>query len=137
MINRIGKLLSISAIGLLFVAYSNFIPTVFPSELVADYVKNHFLREILFGSVLAVVAIVKIVQLKQNSSLLMPLFFGSVVVLPFWIASFFGWSTGGLSEVWGENLEPNSAYLLHGPQVAVFYIGMLLLLVGRKSTSED
>ena len=42
MATRIGKFLSILAIGLMLLAYSNFIPTVFPSELVADYCQKSF-----------------------------------------------------------------------------------------------
>ncbi|CAN0567769.1 hypothetical protein [Parasphingorhabdus sp.] len=133
MIIKIGKLLSIVAIGLLFFAYSNFAATVFPSANVADYVKNHFVREIIFGATLAVFAIASIVRWTAATSLLVPLSLGSIVVLPFWVASLFGWSIGGLSEVWGESIQPQSAYLLHGPQVTLFYLGMFLLFLGARS----
>jgi len=129
----IGKALSILAIGLMFLAYSNFIPTVFPSDQVADYVKNHFLREIIFGLTLAITAIVSIARWVPQKSLKVPFILGSIVVLPFWIASAFGWSTGGLSEVWGDNIEPASAYMLHGPQVLIFYLGMAALGFGKRN----
>ena len=131
----VGKILSVLAIGLMFFAYSNFIPTVFPSENVADYVKNHFAREIIFGVTLAVFTIVRIVRWSPEKSLMVPLVSGSIVVLPFWIASLFGWSTGGLTEVWGEAIDPGSAYWLHGPQVVIFYTGMGVLFLGLKTKS--
>ena len=53
--------------------------------------------------------------------------FGSAVVLPFWIATMFGWSTGGMSEVWGESVGASASYALHGVQTAAFYAGLALL----------
>ena len=52
---------------------------------------------------------------------------GSIVVLPFWLAALLGWSVGGLGEVWGDAIGPESAYALHGSQIALFYSGLALL----------
>jgi len=54
---KIGRAIVILALALLFFAYSNFLPTSLSNDLIADYVKNHFIREVIFGVVLAALAI--------------------------------------------------------------------------------
>lgn len=128
-----GRVLVVIGIGLIFVAYSNFIPTAFASERIADYVKNHFVREIVFGIWLAGWAIRLATGPIDRSRFLLLAMTGSIVVLPFWIAWALGWSVGGMSDVWGETIEPGAAYLLHGSQIAAFYLGLVLIWVGRES----
>jgi hypothetical protein len=130
---KIGRVLVIASIGLLMLAYSNFAPTALSSAMIADYVKNHFVREMIFGVALAVWTIrlalgpIDAARWKQIALI------GSIVVLPFWVASLFGWSVGGMSEVWGGSMGPGSAYALHGPQVVMFYLGLALLWGAPKS----
>lgn len=131
-----GRVLVIAGISLLFVAYANFVPTALSSELVADYVKNHFVREILFGIFLAAWTIRLALQPVNARGISILAAIGSIVVLPFWIASLFGWSVGGMSEVWGDAIGPEAAYLLHGSQVVMFYLGLVLLWLGRSPTDR-
>lgn len=127
-----GRVLVIGALALIFLAYSNFAPTALSSELIADYVKNHFVREILFGLVLASWAIYLTMRDLTPSRFRMIAFLGTVVVSPFWIAAAFGWSTGGLAEVWGGEIDAGAAYMLHGTQTAAFGLGLVLIAAGRR-----
>ncbi len=118
----------ILALSLLFFAYSNFLPTALSSELIADYVKNHFIREVIFGAILAATAIKLSLDVKTRRQWTILAILGSVVVLPFWIGLSLGWATDGIKEVWGDTIDENGAFMLHGPQVTLFYIGLLLML---------
>lgn len=124
---KTGQLLVIAALSLLFLAYSNFAPTSLGSEQVADYVKNHFVREIIFGLALTIWAIKIALQPKDKLPFTQLLIVGSIVVFPFWIAVAFGWSVGGLEKVWGEAIDASAAYILHGTQVGLFVIGLILI----------
>jgi hypothetical protein len=130
---KLGRLLLIAGIGLLFVAYLNFVPTALSSGQVADYVKNHFVREIIFGVFLAGWTIRLALQPVHSLRLGLLGVIGSVVILPFWIASLAGWSVGGMSEVWGDAIGPEAAYLLHGSQVVMFYLGLGLVWYARRA----
>jgi len=122
-----GRILVVVSIGLMFLAYSNFVPTSLSSNQIADYVKNHFVREVIFGLTLAVYTIVLAFGAMTMDQWIRIAIVGSIVVLPFWIAALFGWSTGGIAEVWGDRINPNGAYMLHGPQVLLFYLGLAIL----------
>jgi hypothetical protein len=124
-----GRILTIFSILMMFGAYSNFAPTSLGSEAIADYVKNHFVREMIFGVTLAIVVIRLIWSASHPGQWKAIAILGSAVVLPFWVAAAFGWSTGGLEEVWGGKISASSAYLLHGPQVFIFYSGLVLMWV--------
>lgn len=130
----VGRVLVIVSIALMFLAYSNFAPTALSSDKIADYVKNHFVREMIFGTALAIWAIKTALQPVNPTNLTRLLLVGSIVILPFWVASLFGWSTGGIEEVWGDSLGPNGAYFLHGPQVAMFFVGIALLWFSSRPT---
>jgi len=133
----LGKTFICVSIGLIFVAYLNFVPTAFRSELIADYVKNHFVREVIFGLGLAVFTIRSALSASSLSQLRLVAVFGSIVVWPFWIASWLGWSTGGLSEVWGGRIDPSAAYLLHGSQALLFVFGLAILALALRSRLKD
>ena len=129
---RLGRILTVGALGFLFFAYLNFAPTSLSSSQIADYVKNHFVREMIFGIALTAWTIRLALQPLDVEGWKRVAGLGSVVVLPFWIASLFGWSTGGMAEVWGDAVPPAVTYALHGTQVACFYAGLFLL----RPTSE-
>ena len=131
MIYRIGQILVIAALSLLFLAYSNFGPTVLRSDAIVGYVKNHFVREMLFGIALTVWAIKLAIQSKDTLPLKQLAMIGSVVIFPFWIAYLLGWSDQGLAEVWGGAINPNAAYMLHGSQVVAFLLGLVLMSIGQ------
>lgn len=131
---KIGQTLVIASLSLLFVAYSNFVPTSLGSDNIADYVKNHFVREIIFGIALTIWAIRLALLPKDKLPFLHLLILGSVVVFPFWIAAAFGWSVGGMEEVWGKAIEASTAYTLHGVQVGLFILGLLLIKFSQNKT---
>jgi hypothetical protein len=131
LLTTVGRILVIGAIGLLFLAYMNFVPTALSSDHVADYVKNHFVREIIFGIGLAAWTIRVALAPIDSANCVQITVLGSIVVLPFWLAALMGWSVGGMEEVWGGSIGPGAAYLLHGSQVLMFYMGLALLWVGR------
>lgn len=124
---KIGRVIVILALALLFFAYSNFLPNSLSNDLIADYVKNHFIREVIFGVVLAGLAIRLSLRVQSTKDWITLGILGSIVVLPFWIATLFGWSTGGLAEIWGGAIDENGAYFLHVPQVALFFLGWVLM----------
>jgi len=115
------------AIALLFAVYSNFAPTALGSDLIAGYIKNHFVREIIFGIALAAITINLTLSARSKSDVLMIALMGSIVVLPFWIAAALGWSTSGLEDVWGGRINAKAAYILHASQVLLFYCGVAVL----------
>jgi hypothetical protein len=123
----IGRALVIGSVGLLFLAYANFAPTALASASVADYVKNHFVREIIFGIALAAWTIRVALQPMSTRRWTQLAVLGSIVILPFWISLLFGWSVSGMEEVWGGSVGAGSAYALHGSQVVLFYVGLALL----------
>jgi hypothetical protein len=125
---QIGKGITIAAVSLIFLAYSNFVPTSLSSDMIADYVKNHFVREVTFGLALAVITIWSCWITENRRQYVRTGILGSIVVMPFWVATFFGWSTGGLAEVWGGEISNETAYALHGTQVIAFYLGLLIML---------
>jgi len=133
---KIGRVLVILGLSLLFVAYSNFLPTALSSELIADYVKNHFIRQVIFGSTLTALAIKLSLRVETMKQWITLATIGSIVVLPFWIGLSLGWATDGIAEVWGEAINENGAFMLHGPQVSLFYIGLLLMLPTSKNATN-
>lgn len=133
----IGRVIVILALSLLFFAYSNFLPTSLSSDLIADYVKNHFIREVIFGAVLAAIAIKLSLRVKTMKQWTRLAAIGSVVVLPFWVGFVLGWATDGLSEVWGGAIDENGAFLLHIPQVVGFYVGLALMLPSSQTIPSD
>ncbi len=122
-------------IGLLTLpfAYSNFLPTALSSNALADYIKNHFIREVIFGVTLVAWTIILTFKPLNRANFRKIAIFGSVVVLPFWIARAFGWSVGGMEAVWGEAIQASGAYALHVPQASLFFIGLALLWGELKS----
>jgi len=122
-----GRALTIAGLSLMFLAYSNFVPTSLSSDQLPDYIKNHFVREVIFGITLAAYAIRTTLSPIDHRAWAKLATVGSIVVLPFWIAALFGWSTGGIEEVWGGATDSGTAYLLHGSQVATFYLGIAIL----------
>jgi len=56
---------------------------------------------------------------------------GAIVILPFWIAVLFGWATQGLAQVWGEAINSQTAYYLHGAQVILFLLGLVLIRLAQ------
>ncbi len=133
---QIGRILVILALGLLFFAYSNFLPTSLSNDLIADYVKNHFIREVIFGVVLAALAIRLSLRVQTTREWVALGALGSIVILPFWIAALLGWSTGGLAEIWGGAIDENGAYYLHGPQVVGFYIGWIMMYPASRQATK-
>jgi hypothetical protein len=124
---KLGRAVVIAMLSLLFVAYSNFAPTSLGSPLVDDYVKNHFLREVMFGVLLTLIAIKLSLNVPTTKDWFLLAIVSNVVVMPFWIAVLFGWSTDGLAEVWGGEIDETAAYLLHGTQAVGLLIGLLLM----------
>lgn len=123
----VGRIFLISAILLMPIAYSNFAPTALGSDLIADYIKNHFVREMIFGLSLAAMTIMMIVTPLDIEKMKKITIFSSIVILPFWVARSFGWSTGGIQEVWGPESGDGTALWLHGPQLAMYILGLSLL----------
>jgi len=101
------------------------------SDTVAGYVKNHFVREIIFGIALTIWAIKLTLKPIATLPFKQLALIGSIVVFPFWIALLFGWSTQGLAEVWGKAINAQAAYILHGTQVGLFLLGLLLIYVAQ------
>lgn len=131
-----GRILVISGVLFMFIAYSQFIPTSLSTPLIADYIKNHFIREVTFGLTLACLTIYFTAIAKTLSDWRRVAILGSIVVLPFWVAWSFGWSTGGISDVWGDAISPNGAYSIHVPQIFLFYSGLLVLYIGLRKRSK-
>jgi len=52
---------------------------------------------------------------------------GSIVVLPFWIAALFALDDRRHATAWQGEIEPHSAYILHGSQTLIFFVGIVLL----------
>jgi hypothetical protein len=122
-----ARILVTFSLAMLFFAYANFAPTALGSPEIADYVKNHFVREMIFGVALSALTIYLVCRPLEGKQWLLVAIFGSVVVLPFWVAALSGWATGGMQLAWRGAIEASSAYWLHGSQVALFYCGLLLL----------
>lgn len=122
-----GRIIAILALLLLFFAYSNFAPIALSSELIADYVKNHFVREMIFGATLTLISIRLSLRVENRKQWLMLGALGAIVVLPFWVGALLGWSTQGLSEVWGGAIDEYAAFTLHSTQTAGFFIGLALM----------
>lgn len=129
----IGRILVISGISFMFIAYSQFIPTSLSTPLIAGYVKNHFIREVTFGLTLACMTIYLTFNAKNIYDCRRVAALGSIVVMPFWVAWTFGWSTGGISDVWGDSISPNGAYMIHVPQISLFLSGLLFLFSGLRN----
>jgi hypothetical protein len=72
-------------------------------------VKNHFLREIIFGTPIAIWTLRLALQPMNSENWLQLALAGSIVVLPFWIAWTFGWFAGGMAEVWSGKVDTNGA----------------------------
>ncbi|MCF6433732.1 hypothetical protein [Leisingera sp. MMG026] len=123
----LGRILIISGISFMFIAYSQFIPTSLSTPLIADYVKNHFIREVTFGLTLASITIYFTFKAQTLQDWRRVSILGTIVVIPFWVAWTFGWSTGGISEVWGDSISPNGAYMIHVPQITLFFSGLAVL----------
>lgn len=132
---KTGQILIILSLSLLFLAYSNFGPTALTNERIVGYVKNHFVREIIFGLALTIWTIKLTLLPKDKLPFNQVAILGSVVVFPFWIAFLFGWSDQGLAEIWGKAIDSNTAYILHTSQVVLFLIGLLLIKFAQKDSN--
>lgn len=133
---KIGRILVILSLSLLFLAYSNFAPTALQSDTIEGYVKNHFVREIIFGIALTVWAIKLALQPITTLPFKQLALIGSIVIFPFWIAVLFGWSTQGLAKVWGGAINESAAYMLHGTQVGLFLLGLLLIYLAQSKRTD-
>ena len=129
----LGRFLVISSIAMMFLSYANFLPTALGSGQLADYIKNHFVREVIFGLALAVTTIFLTFWTTDPEQWVRVAILGSIVVLPFWLGAIFGWSTGGLAEVWDGAIEAQTAYRFHTLQTGMFYLGLGVLYAGVKS----
>lgn len=129
---KIGQILVILSLSLLFLAYSNFAPTALQNENIVGYVKNHFVREIIFGIALTIWAIKLALLPKEELPFKQLVIMGSVIIFPFWIAFFLGWSDQGLAEIWGKAINTQAAYILHTSQVVLFLVGLVLMRLVRK-----
>ncbi|GEM_PF-3479761 len=134
MSRTLGKTCILIAIGLLFIAYSIFIPTAFASETIGDYIKNHFIREIIFGLTLTGWTLWITLKHRPGNPITFIALLGSAIVLPFWIGTLLGWSTGDMAAVWEGAMTPQSAYLYHSGQVFLFYIGLAFLWKSQPRT---
>lgn len=132
-VGKVGKTLIVLALLTLPLAYSNFLPTSLSSEVLPDYIKNHFIREVTFGLALVTFTIFLISRPLTRLNFTQIAVLGSAVVLPFWIAWSFGWSVGGLDAVWGEAIQPSGAYMIHIPQASLFYLGLIMLWAELRS----
>jgi len=128
---KIGQILVILSLSLLFLAYSNFAPTALQNENIVGYVKNHFVREIIFGIALTIWTIKLTLLPKEKLPFKQVAILGSVIIFPFWIAFLLGWSDQGLAEIWGKAINSEAAYILHGSQVGLFLIGLLFIRWGQ------
>lgn len=131
-----GRILLITSLLFMFFAYSNFAPTALSSELLADYIKNHFIREMIFGLTLSSTVIIFACLPIDRKRYLRIALFGCFAVLPFWVGASFGLSTGGIEAVWGEEITERDAYLLHGPQTSLFLISLLILWLGVRKAEK-
>ena len=135
---KIGKTLAIFGLLTLPFAYSNFLPTSLSSDLLPDYIKNHFIREVTFGLTLVGFTVFTITRPLTQKTFRTIALLGSAVVVPFWIAWTFGWSVGGMEAVWGEAIDASGAYMIHVPQASLFFIGLAFLWAElRKQNSEE
>ena len=132
----LGRFLVISSIAMMFLSYANFLPTALGSGQLADYIKNHFVREVIFGLALAVTTIFLTFWTTDPEQWVRVAILGSIVVLPFWLGAIFGWSTGGLAEVWDGAIEAQTAYRFHTVQTVLFYLGLGVLYAGVKSWGD-
>ena len=129
-----GRVLTITSVSLLFLAYSNFAPNALTSDIV-PYLKNHLIREFVFGVSLTVFTIYLATRPPSYRRCHLVFLVGSIVVLPFWIGAAFGFVTQGMEQAWQGNADSTTAYLLHGPQVVLFYCGCACLYIGTKRTT--
>lgn len=134
---KIGQALIIISLSLLFLAYANFGPTALTNDRIVGYVKNHFVREIIFGLALTIWTIKLTLLPKERLPFSQIAILGSVVIFPFWIAYFLGWSDQGLAEIWGGAINTSSAYILHTSQVVLFLLGLFLLKSGQGKISNE
>ena len=88
--------------------------------------KNHFVHEIIFGSVLSALAIFLLYQPMNFQQWILVAALGPIDVLQFWIAALFGWTIGGMQLAWQGEIESRSAYILHGSQTLIFFVGIVL-----------
>jgi len=88
---------------------------------------------VIFGLALAVTTILLTLWTTGPEQWVRVAILGSIVVLPFWLGAIFGWSTGGLAEVWDGAIEAQTAYRFHTVQTVLFYLGLGVLYAGVKS----
>ncbi len=130
----IGKIITGLAIVSLFISYTQLIPVAFTNESLADYIQNHMIREIIFGSTLAIWTLLFLFKPLSHHTFKYIAILGSVIVLPFWVGFLFGWSTDGIDAVWGDSVAPKASYIYHAVQTVIFYLGLLLLWTQCRKT---
>ncbi len=130
-----GRILIILAVLMMFGAYFNFAPTALSSDQIADYVKNHFVREMIFGSTLSIIVIRKVCNPINMVQVKKIVILGSAVILPFWIAVALGWSTEGIDRIWRGEISSTAAFALHIPQTLIFIVGVSLLCLSQRNAN--
>ena len=126
----VGRVLTIASISFLLLAYSNFGPNALTNPDIVPYLKNHLVREFVFGAFLALTTIYLVIRPIDLNRWKLIALLGTIVVAPFWVAASFGFVTQGMEGVWQGNMRGN-AFVLHGSQVGGFYLGLLMLFVAR------
>ena len=127
MVYRIGQgfMLLMTALTVFSILY--FASVSLERADLADYIRNHFVREILWGLTLS--GVVASLTLQARSAALAALF-GGLLVAPFWLGYLGGIGKSEIGAVWGDTAAPTDSLMLHATQVVLFGLGAFLMSIG-------
>lgn len=126
--DRLGRaLVALSAAGI-FYSFIRFGPAALGSPDLADYTKNHIVRELAFGSGLGVYVILLCVVGRGLRDYWVTLALAALIAVVFWVGAASGYGTDGMEQVWqGIGVTSRDAYDFHVPHTLVFVAGALLM----------
>lgn len=130
-------LVALSAAGV-FYSFVRFGPAALGSADLADYTKNHIVRELVFGCGLGMYVILLCAVGRSLRDYWATLVLGALIAIVFWVGTVSGYGTDGMGQVWqGLEVTSRDAYNFHVPQTVLFVIGALLMRRPASAATVD
>ena len=130
--DRIGRILIGLSMFLLFLSYYQYIPHMLTTPALGNYVKNHMIREQLFGATLALFVLrLCWIGPRTRDHYIQTVALGGLVAGAFWIGFLTGHRIDGIAQVWGPGMGATGTFSLHVPQLVFYLVGAAILPADR------
>ena len=132
MLHRIGQALTLLSVAVTVFSILYFAAAALGREEIADYIRNHFVREIVFGLTLCAATAWLALRRPAGGGIGLLALLGGLLVAPFWIGVAAGIGNREIAAIWGDLAGPSDSFALHTVQAALMLLGVALMAAGRR-----